>query len=80
MNDNEKQKLRELAKHRLSLYARELGTLYDKLAANQPAWRCGYDEMDDYYWVTPDTVDGSQIPPPFGTLKWGGGEIPWAAI
>jgi hypothetical protein len=69
-------KLRDLAEIRLSLYVREMGEdFYGKLIANKANWRAGYVPADDTYWVTPQTAKGDIIVGPFTVVRWTHGEL-----
>jgi hypothetical protein len=76
MTKDDEETLRNRGASRLNLYIRELGEeFYARLVNNKSAWLCGYDEGNDYYWVTPNTEDGYYLPPPFMVLKWSGKEF-----
>lgn len=71
MNEEAKNKLRDLAQRRLSLYIREMGReFYEKLVANKLNWRAGYVPAHDEFWVLPQTDDGHIIVGPFTVVKW----------
>lgn len=56
----------------LALYADELGDFLAKLVDNKAAWRAGYDEIANCYWVTPSTDEGYTLSPPFMSIKFNG--------
>ena len=64
-------KLREIAEDRLSLYIREMGQeFYDKLVANKANWRAGYLPAHGCFAVFPQTANGDIIVGPFTVVKW----------
>jgi hypothetical protein len=66
-----KDKLRDLAAARLSLYVREMGEeFFGKLVANKANWRAGYLPAHDCYAVFPQTAQGGVIVGPFTVVKW----------
>lgn len=71
MIEEARDKLRDLAEARLSLYVREMGEeFYGKLVANKANWRAGYVPAHDCYWCTPQTADGRIIVGPLTVVKW----------
>jgi hypothetical protein len=75
MTENLKKTLRKKAHRWLVLYVEELGAFLPELTNNEDGWLVGYDEAEDYYWVTPRTADGRTLPPPIMTIKWEGAAI-----
>lgn len=70
MSPSERDELIDMAVRWLTLYADELGDFLAKLVDNKAAWRAGYDEIADCYWVTPSTGEGYTLRPPFMSIKF----------
>ena len=81
MIDKAKDKLRDLAEARLSLYVWEMGEeFFAKLVANKANWRVGYVPQHDCYWVLPQTDKGRIVVGPFTAVKWPHNELLQLAV